>query len=320
MIYETFNSNHIEQAARLALEEYNEEQTRVQILPKEDYHDLFCDMISKMINHNLGVAAIENNKVKGFMTCYEPWNNHFGTTMGTFSPIHAHGTIKENRKRIYSLLYQEAAKRWVNESVLSHAIALYAHDDETIKSFFWNGFGLRCIDAIRAVEPIICDDISSCAFCELKDNYNLSGIVKLKNKLINHLRNTPMFMPFIPNITLDLIKKEKARRNSRYFVAKDIDKIIGFIEIMDSGENFACDTYDMANICGAYLLPEYRSKDIYIKLLSFLMDTLVSEGVVRCGVDYESFNPTASGFWQKYFIPYTYSVARRIDERIVNKQ
>jgi len=34
-------------------------------------------------------------------------------------------------------------------------------------------------------------------------------------------------------------------------------------------------------------------------------------------VDFESFNPTAWGFWCKHFASYTHSVVRRVDENIV---
>jgi len=36
-------------------------------------------------------------------------------------------------------------------------------------------------------------------------------------------------------------------------------------------------------------------------------------------VDCESFNPTARGFWLKYFKEYTHSVVRRIDEKAVDE-
>lgn len=36
------------------------------------------------------------------------------------------------------------------------------------------------------------------------------------------------------------------------------------------------------------------------------------------GLDFESINPTAYVFWTKYFTPYTHSVVRRIDEKIIN--
>ena len=45
------------------------------------------------------------------------------------------------------------------------------------------------------------------------------------------------------------------------------------------------------------------------------MNELAKENYLRCGVDFESINPTANHFWLKYFKPYTYSLTRRIDER-----
>ncbi|MCK5129334.1 MAG: GNAT family N-acetyltransferase, partial [Clostridiales bacterium] len=138
----------------------------------------------------------------------------------------------------------------------------------------------------------------------------------LDTYLVAHLNSSPMFMPRKPRNTSKSIEKEIHDKESRYFVAKDSEKIIGYIKISDSGETFACEAKDMANICGAYLLPEYRGRGIYTALLSYLMDVLIEEGIARCGVDFESLNPTASGFWLKHFIPYTYSVTRRIDERV----
>ena len=70
------------------------------------------------------------------------------------------------------------------------------------------------------------------------------------------------------------------------------------------------------HICGAYIYPEYRGTGIYNNLLAYVIDKLKKEKYKRCGVDFESINPNANRFWLKYFIPYTYSLTRRIDERI----
>jgi hypothetical protein len=48
--------------------------------------------------------------------------------------------------------------------------------------------------------------------------------------------------------------------------------------------------------------------------LNYVITQLKSEGFESLGVDFEGFNPTASGFWLKYFTAYTNSVTRRIDE------
>ncbi|WP_126720603.1 GNAT family N-acetyltransferase [Lucifera butyrica] len=272
-------------------------------------------MLLKMVDHNLGIVATEERQLVGFLTCYEPWNNHFGTAMGTFSPIHAHGAIKNNRKRIYSQMYQQAAKKWVKAGVLSHTIALYAHDTEVVNTFFGNGFGLRCIDAIRAAASVTCDEFPDYFFGELPIE-EIAQIVPLKNLLIEHLQSAPIFMPCFFSYDVADVKQENERRQSRYFIAKDNNKTIAFIEIMQSGENFVCDSPEMINICGAYMLPEYRGSGIYTKLLAVLQEKVRAEGYTLCGVDFESLNPTANGFWLKYFTAYTYSVVRRIDERI----
>ena len=329
MTFEEMNHGHIENAARIALAEYYEERRAVPILPEGEYLSVFCNMISEMVDHKLGIAAIEGGKLAGFMTCYSPMENHFGTTLGIFSPIHAHGTVKENRRRIYSLIYQAAADKWVKQGILSHAIALYTHDKDAVDSFFWNGFGLRCIDSIREVGPIIRQAVpiinekvsntpaeySDIEFCELHSEEVLQ-VLPLKNLLIKHLWDTPMFIPLFFQLDKEGFGEETEERNSRFFAIKASGKVIAFIEITASGENFACEDAGMMNICGAYMLPQYRESGMFSKLLSFLMDTLSTEGYIRCGVDFESFNPTASGFWLKYFTPYTYSVVRRIDERI----
>ncbi len=314
MQFETFNFHHIETAARLALAEYLQERQNVTILPDGDYQELFCEMLTKMVDHQLGVVAIDAGEMVGFLTCYEPRNNYFGKVMGNFSPIHAHGTVPGQRKRIYSLLYQNAAAQWVKEGILSHVVALYAHDQAALTSFYWNGFGLRCVDAIRPVAPVAGVIPSLSQFAELPAEA-LATIVPLKQALKGHLRNSPMFMP-VRTEELEQILAEQAERQARFFVARDREQVIGFIEVAASGENFATEAPDMVNICGAYLLPEYRGSGIYTALLAWLMERLTVEGVIRCGVDFESFNPTASGFWLKHFTAYTYSVARRIDERI----
>jgi hypothetical protein len=48
-----------------------------------------------------------------------------------------------------------------------------------------------------------------------------------------------------------------------------------------------------------------------------LIQKLKTKRYTRLGVDFESINPTAYGFWLKYFDAYTYSVVRRVDEKIL---
>lgn len=85
---------------------------------------------------------------------------------------------------------------------------------------------------------------------------------------------------------------------------------------MDEAENFITEHNRMKNICGAYFDENYRGKGVAQGLLGFIIDMLKAESVTHLGVDCEILNPTALNFWSKYFEPYTYSFARRIDERV----
>jgi len=219
---------------------------------------------------------------------------------------------------IYSRLYQAAAELWVQEGILSHFIALYAHDAEAVQSFFWNGFGLRCVDAIRPVERLMYERKHRYyEFFELP-NAEASRLLPLKNLLITHLAQSPMFLPN-SQFTESEMEETAKHKNSRFFCTRrngDTGGITAYIEIIEPGENFACDDPLMMNICGGCMFPQYRQSGLYTELLAFLLETLKSEGYTRLGVDFESFNPAARGFWLKYFTPYTYSMARRVDERI----
>lgn len=103
----TLKAKHMVAARELALMNYKEEQTVVDALPELiDIPDL-----SIFVKNGLGVAAFEGEELVGFIGCYSPWDNAFDTkARGTFTPVHAHGCIAENRARIYSLMYQKMAK------------------------------------------------------------------------------------------------------------------------------------------------------------------------------------------------------------------
>jgi GNAT superfamily N-acetyltransferase len=260
------------------------------------------------MENGLGVALFENGEMSGYLCCHNPFA--FGPGKMTFSPIQAHGAIKNNPCKVYSHLYHSAAKLWVEQGISTHSIALYAHDKEGLDSFFWNGFGMYCIDAIRPVEPIDCSPVMDCEFIELPLE-EIRKIIPLKFGLISHLSESPAFLKFPPFSEDQLIEKSRMRK-ARFFCAVKNSQIIAFVEITSSGENLVTYTEKMMNICGGFLVPEFRGSGIYANLLQYLIQQLKKEGYTRLGVDFESINPTAKGFWLKYFTPYTKSVVRSV--------
>lgn len=305
-----FRKEFLSEASELAATNYSEQRQFTPLLPvnAEIYP------LDEFTENNMGTAAFEDGKMLGFLCACEPYNGYTVNTMGTFSPLHAHAAVSNNRSMIYKRLYQAAAEKWVNRGVFHHAISLYTDDSEALRTFFTYGFGLRCVDAIKNIErhePDCCEGIS---LYELNAS-DIKLLLPLKNALSVHLGSSPMFMRF-PAMTEEDVLSVQKRRNSRFFCASDSGKIIAFLEICDSGENFVCDSPFMRNICGAYCLPEYRGTGLYRSLLYFTENTLADEKFTLLGVDFESFNPTAYGFWLKYFSAYTNSVVRRADDRI----
>lgn len=304
-----FDKTHVESAMLLAKENYEEEREQVAALPKiASVPDL-----TYFAENGLGVAALEDDQLVGFLCCYEPWDNAFDSTAkGTFTPLHAHGAVKENRAMIYKRMYQYAAETWIKRKISYHGIALYAHEKESLEAFFTYGFGLRCMDAIRPMCELECQLRENLTFAELTKT-EVREVRELRKSLSDHLGCSPCFMDSSEESFNSWIQRAEGR-DSRLFVARDGDKTVAFVEVTSGGENFATEDTAMRNICGAYCLPEYRGKDVVQNLLNYAMSILREEGYQRLGVDFESFNPTAYGFWLKHFTAYTKSVVRRIDE------
>jgi ribosomal protein S18 acetylase RimI-like enzyme len=108
--------------------------------------------------------------------------------------------------------------------------------------------------------------------------------------------------------------RKKLENPPRVFVAETDSAIAAYIEVCEEGENYIAAAPDTLNICGAYCLPEHRGSGAAQAVLAYVLETIHAEGIARLGVDCETFNPTALGFWRKYFAEYTHSVVRRIDE------
>lgn len=109
-----FTAEHITRAKQLARENYYEECAKVHILPQiEEIPDL-----KEFANNGLGGVAFEGSQMIGFLCYCCPWENAFDSlAIGTFSPIHAHGTIKDYKEKIYMKMYEKAAKVWVKHKI-----------------------------------------------------------------------------------------------------------------------------------------------------------------------------------------------------------
>ena len=306
LIITDFTADHTEAAAQLARQSYEEERGFVPALPA----DFVMPDLAQLADNNMGVAAFENGVMVGFLCSYSPIHKPFQleNVMGAYSPQCGNAAIRENRSDIYAGMYQAAAMKWAQAGTSNHAITLYAHDTSAQRQFFEYGFGLWGINAIRLMEAITARPCLGIAFEELQQQAFIDTL-PLQNALVGHFHQSPMFIRFALH-TEETLSKENTELPFRYFVAKENKKIIAYMRVLKDGA-----IHERQNICGAYCLPEYRGKGVSQNLLNDVISTLKSEGCKQLGVDFESFNPTARGFWLKYFTAYACGVVRRIDEK-----
>jgi len=303
-----FTIDHLAQAERLAKINYEEERAAVPALPPVDKLPDFMEFTLKR-----GVAAVGKHGLLGFFCWYEPWERLFGLSKGVWSPVHAHGVVEKGRAEIYARLYQAAADLLVNDGVFCHSVTLYEHDAAACGSFVLNGFGLRCVDAIRETQPIIIQPPAGAAFKQAGTG-DVEILTEMRNATGVHLSTSPMFMPHTP---VSAEETEREMKNGKfYFLAYYNERPAAYIRVQETGETFAAADNSVMNITGAYAFPEFRGTSLTAGLLAWLMDWLRERGVPRCGVDFECFNYTGRKFWLKYFTAYTRGVVRRIDERI----
>ena len=313
--FETFTEKNIEEAVKLALAELETERTHCPDLPCGDFSEQLTGMLHWLSSQPFGKAALCDGKLVGYLVFAGPWEGFFGDVKGVFSPLGGSAFSYEykNRGRLASMLFASVSEDFVKQAVYSCALSRYAHDEETTRSFMLNGFGIRCSDAVRKISGFALSQYpGSIHFVELPSE-EFERIRKLRNGLVKHLERAPIFYP------TDMERYEQwfMKGDLRVFAAEKDGEIIGFISLEDDAENFITEHATMKNICGAYFDENHRETGMAQALLAFIVDMLKTEGVTHLGVDCETLNPTALNFWGKYFETYTYSFARRIDERIV---
>lgn len=315
--FEKFSIQHIGEAVKLALAELEAERIHCPELPCEDFSEHLTGILHWLSSQPFGKSALCDGKLVGYIIFSGPWDGFFGDVKGVFSPLGGSAFSYEyaKRGRLASMLLAEASEEFVKQGIFSCALSRYAHDEATARSFVLNGFGIRCSDAVRKITSLDLQHNSCDVVLKELPADEFDRVEHLQRGLHKHLAGAPVFFPG-ENFE-DWFKNWIKRENMRVFAAETGGKIIGFISIDDNAENFITEHDTMKSICGAYFDEKYRGEGIAQALLGFIRDTLKAESVTHIGVDCETLNPTALNFWGKYFVPYTYSFARRIDERII---
>lgn len=305
---------HISEAVVLVRDAFERERAHVPCLPVQQADESIRNAVAHAIRNGTGVSAEESGRLVGFMTFYGPIDQLFGNASGAISPLHSHAATGEDRQRLYSWMFQHAAEQVVAKRMTSLAVTTFAHDHDVARALSLTGFGIRCADAVRALQvPMEAPVAAGYTFAALAPD-EINEVLPLENGLIRHLRSSPTFLP-VAETTEEAF--EDRSRNARFFVARTGSGIVGYVKVSDAGENLLTTLPGMLNITGAFLLSEHRGRGVFDGLVAYVAATLRDKGVRLLGVDFETMNPAARHFWARQFDTYTYSFVRRIDDGIL---
>lgn len=300
--------------------QYYEENDFVKDLPDfDDINTAIKEKLKKVIKDGLMTGLYENGELLGFMYGVEI-DHLWGNQKGILVPLFGHGALEENRERIYQQLYREMSRQWVKDGILSHAIKIHAHDAITVDTWFWLGFGHRCIDSIKILESK--DTLNQDIKIKKLNASTVGEVMELKRALTKHFSDAPLFMPSEEVSNQESLQEFKTwiqEKDNHCWAAYDGEKPVGLIKVEVSGETHVSLYSKVMNVTGLYVDPDYRGKGIAIDLLHTVESYLKEKDYKLLGVDFESFNIDGGAFWRKHFIPYTYTLTRRIDEGMLQE-
>jgi ribosomal protein S18 acetylase RimI-like enzyme len=307
-----FRKAHIPEAAALFVQNFRQLRQQLPILPDvmED-----ADCVAKKLMHLLdaspGVAALEGGKLAGYLGWY--WVDQFRGTdrKAAYCPEWGHGTMGGSRSAIYRALYRAAAAQWAAAGCQTHALTLLAHDRDAEKTWFWNGFGLTVVDAIRALAPL--DVVLPAGFTIRKAVLDdVDTLVMLEAEHWQHYSQSPVFMANQDNDDAAGLTALLSNPDNGVWIAWQDGEPAAYMRF--EGKSFgAADVVHAATttaITGAYTRPHYRGRRVAVALLDAALRDYAERGFERCSVDFESFNPEAAAFWMKYFEPVCLSLVR----------
>jgi GNAT superfamily N-acetyltransferase len=302
--------NDLPDMAVLFVENFKQLRAAVPILPDlmEDPH-----RVAGMLSDMPGIVARDAGKVVGYMLWYLVDDFRGTPRKGAYVPEQGHGAANP---QIYRAMYRAAAEQWAEAGCEVHAISLLAPCDDSHRLgvrevWFWNGFGLTGVDAIRTMKPlgIAAPGGITIRVATLDD---LEGLVTLEVEHSRHYRLPPISM--MAHETKDAVALATiiGEPDSRIWIAVDGGTPIGFInfERNSFGAAVVVDAPDKIHITGTYVRPQYRGQRIGGAILDAALRDYAARGFARCSVDFEAFNPEAAAFWTKYFDVVCLSVTR----------
>ena len=308
-----FKKEHVSEACQLFIDSFNQQRVLVPILPGSMADpDLVKEKLNKLIIEDRDVVAVSNGKVAGYLGAFQVEAFRRINRKAAYIPVWAHASIKTGSRRdIYNEMYRSASENWTATGCQMHAISVLAYDSDLIQTWFWSGFGLSVVDAIRPIHPF-CTGISKEFEIRKAKFDDIPELVILDGEHLQHYARAPVYM--VPQKPDDApaFQKFLCSGSNSVWTAWHGHALAGYMKFEDSsfGASEIVESENTIAITGAFVRPAFRRRRIAEALLNAGLSDYADQGFLRCSVDFESFNIEAAGFWPHYFTPICLSMFR----------
>lgn len=308
----SFRNDCLPDMAQLFIQNFSKLRAAVPVLPDLMQNiDHIIDLLSGLSESCPGVVALEGGSVVGYIGWYVV--EHFRSTDRRcgFCTEWAHSTVEGLSAAVYRVMYREAARHWLDCGCAVHGLTLLAHDHPAREVWFWNGFGLAVVDAIRSTQPLgIAPPTGYVVRPATMDD--IDALVALELEHGQHYQQPPVLMEAYHPVDADGLKSFLAKPWNSIWLAVAGSDYMGYAR-------FDADNSDSARVVmapdqvantGAFVRPQYRGRRAAASMIDAALAHYAAQGFTRCSVDFESFNPEAASFWTRYFEPVCFSVLR----------
>jgi len=302
------------QAAALFVQDYRRLREKIPVLSRRmDDMSWVESQLERLFNQCPGLAARQDGQLVGYLGWYIVPGFRGATRTGAYVPEWGHCAAAQVLPQVYQTLYQEATTIWTTAEARSHAITMLAHNRAERDFWFWNGFGLLVVDAIRPMRPLE-HPAPSALIIRKAIPTDAAALHALDVEHRRHYTQPPVFMsPLQASVTstqewLEFLNQPE----NAVWIALAGETPAGFIRFDANYINGSAilEGESTVFICGAYVRPDYRGHGAASAILDAALQDYAGRGYQRCTLDFESVNPQASAFWLRYFQPVAYSLLR----------
>jgi len=257
------------------------------------------------------LCAWEGEKMIGYLGWYIAPNFRGTQRTAAYCPEWAHAVLPGSEEKCYRALYGEAAIIWEKAGCQAHAVTLLADQPDTVKTWFWCGFGMLVVDGVRSIQRVG-STLPLGSEVHKAQEKDARALAELELAHARHYTSPPVHMSaYEPRTEQEIVDNIRNPEKS-YWLAEVSGEAVAYVrfEVGDQDRAKIVRADDMVAVTGAFTLPQWRGKRFMATLLDAGLAEFVAKGYKHCCVDYEAINPEASAFWPRYFSPVCYSLMR----------